>query len=71
MSLTVRAIVMTEFGAPEVLVEREVDEPVVGPDQALIDVEQVNLTFVETQLRSAVRHIHPCCRPCRPFRATA
>jgi NADPH2:quinone reductase len=50
----VRAIVMSKFGGPEVLVEREVDEPVIGHGGALIDVELVNVTFVETQLRAGL-----------------
>jgi NADPH2:quinone reductase len=48
----VRAIVMTEFGPPEVLVDTEVADPRPGADQALIEVEYVNVTFVETQVRA-------------------
>jgi NADPH:quinone reductase len=43
---------MNEFGPPGVLVPTEVPDPVPGPDQALIDVEIANITFVETQLRA-------------------
>jgi NADPH2:quinone reductase len=52
MITVVRAIVMSEFGTPEVLVEREVDDPVPRVDEALIEVEYVNVTFVETQIRA-------------------
>lgn len=47
-----RAVWMTEFGGPEVLVPRELAEPVPGPGQVLIEVAFVNITFVETQLRA-------------------
>jgi NADPH2:quinone reductase len=48
----VRAIVMSEFGPPEVLTPTDVDEPISGPDQVLIEVQYVNVTFVETQVRA-------------------
>ncbi|MFL5830855.1 MAG: zinc-binding dehydrogenase [Solirubrobacteraceae bacterium] len=47
-----KAIVMERFGAPDVLVQREVADPVVGPGDALIDVEFASVTFVETQIRA-------------------
>lgn len=47
-----QAILLSEFGPPEVLVPSEVPEPAVGPGQVLIDVELANITFVETQVRS-------------------
>ena len=43
---------MSEFGPPEMLVATEMPDPVPGPDEALIDVEIANITFVETQLRA-------------------
>src|SRR6185437_9717142 len=43
---------MSEFGPPEVLVEREVEDPMAGPGEVVIEVELVNLTFVETQIRA-------------------
>jgi NADPH2:quinone reductase len=48
----VRAIVLHEFGPPEVLVPAEVPDPVAGTGQVLIDVEFANITFVETQVRA-------------------
>ncbi|MFF5203875.1 zinc-binding dehydrogenase [Micromonospora parva] len=56
-----RAIWLREFGGPEVLVPGPAPDPVPGPGQVLIDVAHVNITFVETQLRSG--------RP-GPFRLT-
>ena len=47
-----QAIVMDEFGPPEVLVLREVADPVCGPGEALIEVSFSSVTFVETQIRS-------------------
>jgi len=47
----VHAIVMEEFGPPEVLVLREVADPVCGPDEVLIEVSFSSVTFVETQVR--------------------
>ncbi|HEX6254519.1 MAG TPA: zinc-binding dehydrogenase [Euzebyales bacterium] len=47
-----RAVVMTEFGPPKVLVVTEVPTPVAGPGELAIDVEVANITFVETQLRA-------------------
>ncbi|WFE51075.1 zinc-binding dehydrogenase [Micromonospora sp. WMMD1155] len=56
-----RAIWLHEFGGPEVLVPETTPDPTPGPDQVLIDVAHVNITFVETQQRSG--------RP-GPFRVT-
>jgi NADPH2:quinone reductase len=47
-----RAVMLSEFGAPEVLVAADVPEPVTGAGQILIDVEYANITFVETQVRA-------------------
>jgi NADPH2:quinone reductase len=46
-----RAVVIEEFGPPEVLVPREVRDPKLGHGDALIEVEFANVTFVETQVR--------------------
>ena len=45
------AIVMEEFGPPEVLVLREVADPVCGPGEVLVEVSFSSVTFVETQVR--------------------
>ena len=42
---------MEEFGPPEVLVLREVEDPVCGPAEVLIEVAFSSVTFVETQVR--------------------
>ncbi|MBT2208594.1 zinc-binding dehydrogenase [Actinomadura sp. NEAU-AAG7] len=47
-----RAVWLREFGGPGVLVPGEAPDPVAGDGQALVDVEFVNITFVETQFRS-------------------
>jgi len=48
-----RAVWLTGFGGPEVLVAADAPEPVVGPGQALIEVAFANITFVETQFRAS------------------
>ncbi|MFF8957374.1 zinc-binding dehydrogenase [Streptomyces sp. NPDC014894] len=47
-----RAVVMQEFGGPQVLQARQVEDPVPGPGQVLVAVEYASVTFVETQMRS-------------------
>jgi NADPH:quinone reductase len=61
----VRAVVIREFGPPEVLEPAEVDEVVAGPGEAVIEVEFANLTFVETQIRAG-RPPHPSMLPALP-----
>lgn len=60
-----RAVLMSEFGPPEVLVPRHVPDPVAEPGHALIDVEIANITFVETQLRAG-KAPHPSMQPRLP-----
>jgi NADPH:quinone reductase len=47
-----RAVWLREFGEPEVLALGEAPEPVAGSGQVMVDVEFVNITFVETQFRA-------------------
>jgi NADPH:quinone reductase len=61
----VRAVVIREFGPPEVLEPAEVAEVAAGPDEVVIDVEFANITFVETQIRAG-RPPHPSMRPALP-----
>jgi NADPH:quinone reductase len=61
----VRAVVIREFGPPEVLEPAEVDEVRAGPDEMVIDVEFANVTFVETQVRAG-RPPHPSMLPTLP-----
>ena len=60
-----RAVVMREFGPPEVLEPAEVAEVRAGPDKVIIDVEFANVTFVETQVRAG-RPPHPSMLPALP-----
>jgi len=61
----VRAVVMREFGPPEVLEPAEVDEVRAGRDEVVVDVEIANVTFVETQVRAG-RPPHPSMLPALP-----
>lgn len=65
ISSLMRAVVITEFGRPEVLVGAEVPDPVPGEGQVLIDVEYANVTFVDTQVRGG-RPPHPSMLPALP-----
>jgi NADPH2:quinone reductase len=47
-----RAVWLTRFGGPEVLVAGEAPEPVAGPGQVLVAVAFAGVTFVETQFRA-------------------
>ena len=60
-----RAVVIREFGPPEVLEPAEVEEVLAGPDEVVIDVEFANVTFVETQVRAG-RPPHPSMLPALP-----
>jgi NADPH:quinone reductase len=61
----VRAVVIREFGPPEVLEPAEVADVRAGPDDVVIDVEFANITFVETQVRAG-RPPHPSMLPALP-----
>ncbi|TDW24578.1 quinone oxidoreductase family protein [Kribbella kalugense] len=43
-----RAIQVTQFGGPEVLVPTELDPPVAGPDQLLAEVSAAGVNFADT-----------------------
>ncbi len=60
-----RAVIMREFGPPEVLEPGEAPEPATGDDQVVVDVELANVTFVETQVRAG-RPPHPSMLPALP-----
>ena len=60
-----RAVVIREFGPPEVLEPAEVDEVRAGPGEVIIDVELANVTFVETQVRAG-KAPHPSMLPPLP-----
>jgi len=61
----VRAVVIREFGPPEVLEPAEVADLGAGPDDVVIEVEFANVTFVETQVRAG-RPPHPSMLPALP-----
>ena len=46
------AVVMREFGPPEVLQPAEIAEVTAGPGEVVIDVQISGVTFVETQVRA-------------------
>jgi len=50
-----RAVWLHEFGGPEVLTLGEAPDPIAGPGQVVVDVEYVNITFIETQFRATGR----------------
>src|SRR5437899_7239113 len=60
-----RAIVMSEFGPPAVLVPAEVPDPVAGPGQVVVAVEYAGVTFIETQVRAG-RAPNPALAPRLP-----
>lgn len=47
-----RAVQVTRFGGPEVLVPTELPDPVAGPGQVVVDVAAAEVLFLDTQLRS-------------------
>jgi NADPH2:quinone reductase len=61
----VHAVVIREFGPPEVLEPAEVEDVRAGPDDVVIDVDFANITFVETQVRAG-RPPHPSMLPALP-----
>src|SRR5438067_12507939 len=60
-----RAVVLSEFGPPAVLVPTEVPDPAPGPGQVVVDVELAGITFVETQVRAG-RAPNPAMAPALP-----
>jgi len=61
----VRAVVIREFGPPEVLEPAEVAEVRAGAGEVIIDVELASVTFVETQVRAG-KPPHPSMLPPLP-----
>ena len=49
----VKAIVLREFGPPGRLVLEEVPDPEPADGQVVVEVEYVNITFIETQFRAS------------------
>jgi NADPH:quinone reductase len=46
-----RIVEVTRFGGPEVMVIRNVPEPVAGPGEVVVDVEVADVLWVETRIR--------------------
>jgi NADPH2:quinone reductase len=61
----VRAVILHEFGPPEVLVAGEAPDPSPGPGEAVVEVERAGVTFVETQIRAG-RPPNPSMAPSLP-----
>lgn len=60
-----RAVFVTQFGGPEVMVLGEAPDPVPTSGQVLVDVEVAGVTFVETQMRAGTDQWHE--RPGLPY----
>ncbi|HYZ53599.1 MAG TPA: zinc-binding dehydrogenase [Streptosporangiaceae bacterium] len=60
-----KAVVMREFGAPDVLRLEDVPGPSAGPGEVIIGVEFASVTFVETQVRAG-RPPNPAMLPALP-----
>jgi len=61
----VEAVVLREFGPPEVLRPEDVPAPSAGPGEVVIGVEFASITFVETQIRAG-RPPNPAMLPALP-----
>src|SRR5215472_12773452 len=60
-----RAVMMREFGPPQVLQLAETAAAQAGPGQVVVDVEIASVTFVETQVRAG-RPPNPAMLPALP-----
>lgn len=58
-----RAIEVREFGGPEVLVAREVPDPVAGPGQVVIALAAADVIYLDTLLRGGWGGEHFPLRP--------
>jgi NADPH2:quinone reductase len=65
MEDVVRAVLMREFGPPEVLLPGNPPAPVAREREVVVDVEIANITFVETQVRAG-RPPHRSMMPALP-----
>jgi len=50
--MAMRVVYLTRFGGPEVLVAGTAPDPVPGPREVVVDVDVVNVTFLDTLIRS-------------------
>ncbi|TQN31624.1 NADPH2:quinone reductase [Haloactinospora alba] len=58
-----RAVQVTRFGGPEVLVTTEQPDPVAGVGQVVVDVSATEVLFLDTQLRSGAFREHFAVQP--------
>jgi NADPH:quinone reductase len=65
-----RAVLVEEFGAPEELVVREVDDPTPGPGEVVIDVEAAALNYPDVLVAAGSYQILPQ-RPFSPGKEVA
>jgi NADPH2:quinone reductase len=61
-----RAVLLSEFGPPEVLTPVEAPDPAPAAGQVVIDVAFANITFVETQFRASGFGPHDATLPLIP-----
>jgi NADPH2:quinone reductase len=61
-----RAIEVAQFGGPEVLVAKDVPDPVPGPGEVVVDVAYADVLWVETRIRSGTAQAYFPTRP--PYR---
>jgi len=54
-----RAVVVDEFGGPEVLVQADVDRPSPGPGEVLVDVSVSGVNFLDVYQRTGASPLRP------------
>lgn len=54
-----RAVVVNEFGGPEVLVQADVDRPSPGPGEVLVDVSVSGVNFLDVYQRTGASPLRP------------
>ena len=52
-----KALVFEKFGGPEVLQYRDLDNPVIGPDEILLEMKAIGLNFADVYRRKGNYHL--------------
>lgn len=52
-----KALVFDQFGGPEVLEYREINDPVIGPDDILLEMKAIGLNFADVYRRKGNYHL--------------
>ncbi|RZT22734.1 quinone oxidoreductase family protein [Fictibacillus sp. BK138] len=52
-----KALVFEKFGGPDVLDYREIDDPVIGPDEILLEMKAIGLNFADVYRRKGNYHL--------------